>query len=124
MTYDKKWYKITCKEGFDYDGASIPQAVRSIMGDKMSHDIIVAALFHDILYCVHNELLPKDKSDLLLINIMSCYNSPDIKCKSVLCGVKYFGSSAWNKDAELKKQRYLPFFEIKEIEYENGQVKC
>jgi len=114
LKLNDKWYKITCKAGFDFDGASIPRVVRSIVGDKMAHDIIVAALFHDIFYCVHDKIFNRKVSDKTLSLIIKYYGGTKAKERIVLNAVSLFGRFCWNKsDAELEKYRTL--FEIKEI---------
>ena len=52
VTVEALGYKITVKKGFDFDGASIPQALWSVYGNPLSGKFRIAALVHDALYVV------------------------------------------------------------------------
>ena len=106
--------RMTVKASFDYDGASIPRAARSFVGDKLAHDIRVAALFHDIGYCVHD--LPASAGfaadrawwDDLIAQIIEAYGGTLAKRCAVKAAVKQFGWCAWPKsEADLAKYRKL-----------------
>lgn len=117
-TLNNKIYLLNIKAGFDYDGASIPRICRSIVGDKMSHDIIVGALFHDILYCVHHELFPRKEADKFIRYFIGEYNGTLAKQIAVYDALRMFGGIAWNHQDSptLKKEDiYKDFLEIKEL---------
>ena len=99
----------TVKAEFDFDGASIPRAFRSLVGDKMSFDIVVAALFHDCLYC--NHLLTRSESDDLFRTLMKMYGASWLKRTVCWSAVRTFGGFCWNKsDEEIEK--YTKFMTI------------
>lgn len=100
VVVDGRVYMVTAKAWFDYDGASIPRVLRSIVGDKMAHDILVAALFHDLFYCAHHPVFPKNVSDWFLAGAMEPYGANRVKRTAVKGGVMVFGKSHWTKTPE------------------------
>lgn len=110
----KVWYRVTVKAGFDYDGASIPRACRTLVGDKMAHDIIVAALFHDIWYCVHHAVFPKTVADAMLGAINRVYGGSWAKEHAVVSGVALAGWTRWPKTAAEIAQ-YDGFLIVEEV---------
>jgi len=113
-----KWYKITCKKEFDFDFASIPRLLRSVVGDKTAPDIQTASLFHDLFYTAHHPLFPKYIADSFLGKVLRCYNGTVAKEVAVYSAVKSFGWTCWHKsDKDLIK--YNKFIEV--VEYD-GEI--
>ena len=50
---DGRAFEIWIREGFTFDGASIPRALWRLCGTPMEAPRIAAALIHDWLYCAH-----------------------------------------------------------------------
>lgn len=111
----KVWYRMTARAGFDYDGASIPRFCRSLVGDKMAHDVIVAALFHDLFYCVHHAIVSKAVADALLRDISGVYSATRAKQLAVYEAVHIFGGGPWHEDGETKMDKYAPMLSVVEI---------
>lgn len=108
------WLHLTAKKGFDYDGASIPRACWTLIGSKMDHDLIVAALFHDLLYCVHEKMFPRDRTDQLFADIQGMYFASSAQQALTKKAVNLFGGRTWKKSqAEIDK--YVPFFRLRLI---------
>lgn len=106
------WLQITAKAGFDYDGASIPRACWSIIGSKMDHDLIVAALFHDLLYCVHVRMFPRDVCDQLFADIQGMYFATAAQQTLTRKAVNWFGGGTWKK-SQADIDKYLPFIAVR-----------
>lgn len=109
---------LTVKQGFDYDGASIPRFCRTLVGDKMQHDIIVGALFHDIMYCVHHPLFSRKVADRFIADKIFEYNGTLIKSYAVYNALRTFGGIAWRKEEDpllSKTIKYAPYLQIVEV---------
>ncbi len=106
------WFRLTAKAGFDYDGASIPRACWTLIGSKMDHDLIVAALFHDLLYCVHHPMFPRAVCDRLFADIQGVYFATATQQAMTRKAVNWFGAGPWSKDADTKVKKYSPLAEI------------
>lgn len=94
---------------FDFDGASIPQWAWSLVGDTIALDILIAALFHDILFCVHLPDWPfRETNDLFYLLQKACGASKP-KMRVTHQAVRAVGRYRWPKtDAEIEK--YRPMF--------------
>lgn len=109
---DGVWHRITAHAGFDYDGASIPRFCRTVVGDKMAHDVIVAAMFHDLFYCAHHFLLLKPVADTFFRDVTGVYGASMVKRASVYEAVHLFGGGPWRKDSETKMDKYRPMLTV------------
>jgi len=107
-------YLITALKGFDYDGASIPRIMRSIVGDKMSHDIIVPALFHDLFYCVHLDPFDRPSADSFFQNVAGVYGADQAKRLAIWTAVRSFGWSCWSQTPE-HIDKYRAFIKIEKV---------
>lgn len=108
------WYKITCKKNFDWDGASIPQFIRNIMGDKMLIFYIVASLYHDLFYVCHHEIISRDTADTFFHDVVGVYNGSFLRQDLVWSAVRTFGWIMWDyqEDKEITKQEKYKNFLI------------
>lgn len=99
---------------FDYDGASIPPALRAIARDKMDHRWIVASLLHDLGYCIHNHKTGFSKADwdTLLLEVGGAYGDNAYQCAKYRLAVTLGGWNSWPKtEAELERYRNLCYIE-------------
>ena len=76
------------------DGASIPQAVRSLIGDRFAEAYMIAALVHDILYAI--QYATREEADRALYDIMRKCGVGRVKAWSIYRAVRMFGWAAWN----------------------------
>ena len=107
-------YTIRVKKGFDFDAASIPRYLWSIIGTPLTGDYKVAALVHDALYA--SQELPKELADNVFLEIMRLHGVSYAKRYSMYNAVKLFGGSAWeNNQGEVKK--YKEFINVKSNNY-------
>jgi hypothetical protein len=106
-----KWYKMTVKKGFDFDGASIPQWAWSVVGDPLALTILIAALFHDILFCVNDPEWPLSVTNELFLEIQQAIGACWVKRNTTTKAVQAAGWTTWKKD-EAYKAKYRPFLDI------------
>jgi hypothetical protein len=106
-----KWYRMTVRKGFDFDGASIPQWAWSLVGDPLALDILVAALFHDILFCVNDPAWPLSVTNEFFLEVQQAIGSGWVKRNMTTKAVQAAGWTRWKKD-EAYKAKYRPFLQI------------
>ena len=101
-------WRMTVRAGFDFDGASIPRWAWSIIGDPLALDILIAALFHDILFCAHHPAWPLHLTNALFLEIQQACGSRWIKRNTTTKVVQAAGWALWKKsDADLAKYRAM-----------------
>ena len=67
---------------FDFDGASIPQAVWSVIGDPIALDILIPATFHDIFFCAHLSAWPLALTNALFLEMQQACRAAHKKTKA------------------------------------------
>ena len=110
-----RWFRVTAKAWFDYDGASIPRLMRTIVGGKMDADVIVAAMFHDLFYCAHHWLFTKDVSDRFFAGVQGVYGATPAQQVSTYQAVHLFGGGPWREDGATKMDKYAPMLIVVEL---------
>ena len=105
-------YKITVKKGFDFDGASIPQALWGLYGNPLSGKFRIAALVHDALYA--SQVLEKSTCDSIFLELMKTHGVGYIKRYSMYNAVKVFGLKAW-KSSQDELGKYKEFINVEKI---------
>ena len=91
-------YEIIVKKGFDFDGASIPKWLWSIIGSPFTGNYVRAALFHDGLYACCT--LDRKLSDEIFLDLMKEDGVGYFKRYSMYLAVRAFGSRAYNSNQE------------------------
>ena len=91
-------YRITINKGFDFDGASIPKPLWSIIGSPFTGNYVRAALFHDGLYACCT--LDRKLSDEIFLDLMKEDGVGYFKRYSMYLAVRAFGSRAYNSNQE------------------------
>ena len=86
------------KKGFDFDGASIPKWLWSIIGSPFTGNYVRAALFHDGLYACCT--LDRKLSDEIFLDLMKEDGVGYFKRYSMYLAVRAFGSRAYNSNQE------------------------
>ena len=102
-------YRITINKGFDFDGASIPKPLWSIIGSPFTGNYVRAALFHDGLYA--SQKVSKSVSDKIFLDIMKQSNVGYIKRTSMYLAVTLFGGKDW-KEASKYKDEYINYVDV------------
>ena len=101
-TVESLGYSVTVKNGFDFDGASIPKWLWSIYGSPLNGTYVVASLIHDALYA--SQKVSKSVSDKIFLDIMKQSNVGYIKRISMYLAVRVFGGKDWKKAIEYKDE--------------------
>ena len=83
--------------GFQYDGASIPRALWTIVGNPFEPQFMRAALAHDWLYHVHT--YDRQESDALFSGLLQEDGVSKAKAETMRAGIRAFGGRYWNNDA-------------------------
>lgn len=68
LVYERENQIIQVNPGFDFDGASIPQALWGIVGSPMTGGYQKSACLHDALYA--SEYFPRDECDAIFLEAM------------------------------------------------------
>lgn len=97
LPFSGKWLLI--KDGFIFDGASIPQGLWSLIGNPFDPNWIAAALCHDALYAA--QLMDRHACDKELFHIM-CRTSQlgADHAREFFIAVDNFGGWTWRKHTE------------------------
>lgn len=84
--------------GFWWDGASIPRALWSVVGDPWDEDITPGALIHDILYGSH--WFSQRKADDILFKVNKLNDMGWLKNHTVWATLRVCGHVAYNGKTE------------------------
>ena len=106
-------YKITVKTGFDFDGASIPQALWGVYGNPLSGKFRIAALVHDALYA--SEYFPRELADAIFLNLMKQHKVGYIKRQTMYYAVRSAGWYVWRGHEEAEVRKYKEFIDVEKI---------
>ena len=106
-------YKVTVKAGFDFDGASIPQALWSVYGNPLSGKFRIAALVHDALYASEN--LPRDIADAIFLDLMKQHRVGYIKRQTMYYAVRSAGWYVWRGHTKEEVEKYKEFIHVEKI---------
>lgn len=107
-------YKITVKKGFDFDGASIPQALWSLYGNPLSGKFRIAALVHDALYA--SAELPRELADAIFLDLMKQHEVGYVKRKTMYFAVRSAGWYVWRGHEEAEVKKYKEFIDVEKID--------
>ena len=92
------WYdgaiSVNIKQGFLFDGASIPKALWSIIGSPMTGGYQRAGCLHDGLYA--SQLTSRKVADEIFLQAMKYDGVSYTKRYSMYWAVRSFGWAAWN----------------------------
>lgn len=108
-----KDYKIgnyIIKEGFKYDGASIPHFFWFIIGSPFTGKYTIAALVHDALYA--SEFYPRKICDKIFEKLMKECNVSLWKRKLMYWSVRIFGGFVWEKHNPEEVENNKKFIEV------------
>ena len=106
-------YKITVKAWFDFDGASIPQALWSVYGNPLSGKFRIAALVHDALYA--SEKVPRELADAIFLDLMKQHKVGYIKRQTMYYAVRSAGWYVWRGHTKEEVEKYKEFINVEKI---------
>ena len=113
VTVEALGYKITVKKGFDFDGASIPQALWGVYGNPLSGKFRIAALVHDALYA--SQKLPRELADAIFLDLMKQHEVEYLKRQTMYYAVRSAGWYVWKKHREPEIETYKEFINVEKI---------
>lgn len=113
ITVSVNGYEITIKDGFVFDGASIPQFMWSFVGSPFTGDYTVAALVHDALY--RSNFFSRKNADKIFLALMEQDGVSFYKRRAMYLGVRFGGSSSWTNRTKTEIKKAKQFIKIKRI---------
>ena len=93
-------WRFTIRADFDFDGASIPRLAWSLIGDPLALDIQIAALVHDLLFCVHHRNFPLMTANSLFCAIQQASGASWAKRQITTGVVDGVGWTCWKKSPD------------------------
>lgn len=111
LEFNTYGFYISVLPGFDYDGASIPKALWSLIGPPMGELYSAAACLHDALYA--SKLFDRKTSDKLFHQAMIASGVSQTLAKQMYLAVRAFGESAYEDAEDLPKYRNLVKIDVK-----------
>ena len=93
LVYERDVQTIQVNKGFDFDAASIPKALWSIIGSPMTGGYQRAACLHDALYA--SEYFERELCDAIFLEAMASDGVPKVKRLAMYYAVRMFGGQVW-----------------------------
>ena len=106
-------YKITVKKEFDFDGASIPQALWSVYGNPLTDKYKIAALVHDVLYA--SQIVSRELSDEIFLDLMKQHKVGYIKRQTMYYSVRSAGWYSWKQLTKEELEKYKEYVNVEKI---------
>ena len=106
-------YKITVKKEFDFDGASIPQALWSVYGNPLTDKYKIAALVHDVLYA--SQIVSRELSDKIFLDLMKQHKVGYIKRQTMYYAVRSAGWYSWKQLTKEDLEKYKEYVNVEKI---------
>ena len=97
LTAHYRGARITVKDGFYTDGASIPRAVWAVVGHPFE-DYLGPAVIHDALYA--SQIFPRKVADQALRDLCKVLPVSAWKRRALYSAVRLFGGFAWRNKTE------------------------
>jgi len=105
LVYDDGAYQITVKEGFDFDGATIPSWLWSIIGSPIGELYSRGACLHDALYA--SQGLKRAACDDLFYKAIRADGTGFIRAKLMYRAVRLAGSRVYADTEDLAYYKSL-----------------
>lgn len=113
VTVNVLGYRITVKKGFDFDGASIPQALWSVYGNPLTGKYKIAALVHDVLYA--SQKVSRELADDIFLDLMKQHKVGYLKRQSMYYAVRSAGWYSWKQLTKEEIKKYKEFVNVEKI---------
>ena len=113
VTVEALGYRIRVKKEFDFDGASIPQALWSVYGNPLTGKYRIAALVHDALYA--SQKLPIELADAIFLDLMKQHKVGYIKRQTMYYAVRSAGWYSWKQLTKEEIEKYKEFVNVEKI---------
>ena len=105
LKYSNSLLEITVKKDFDFDGASIPRYLWSIVGSPMTGGYQRSACMHDALYS--SNILPKDMCDSLFLEAMISDGVSSLLAYTMYYAVRFGGKTAYEDTDPIKYSKFI-----------------
>ena len=89
---------ITVRQGFAFDGASIPPLIWPVLGHPMTPPRVAAALIHDWLH--KSQVVSKWAADLIYAKVQAMCNIPYPSIVIEWIALVFFSSKYWRENAQ------------------------
>ena len=113
VTVETLGYRIRVKKGFDFDGASIPQALWSVYGNPLSGKFRIAALVHDALYA--SQIVSRELADAIFLDLMKQHEVGYVKRQTMYYAVQTAGWYSWKQPTKVELEKYKEFVNVEKI---------
>ena len=113
LVYEREGQIIQVNPKFDFDGASIPQALWGIVGSPMTGGYQRAACLHDALYA--SEYFDRKTCDDIFLEAMESEGVGYMKRYAMYYAVRSFGWAVWknhNKDEVNAYRKFIAHMPI------------
>ena len=107
LVYENDYVIIQVNPKFDFDGASIPRALWSIVGSPMTDGYQRAGCLHDALYA--SEYFDRKMCDELFLEAMISDGVSEAKAKMMYYAVRSFGWLVWRDHKKEEVDEYKKF---------------
>ena len=107
LVYEDDEVIIQVNPKFDFDGASIPQALWSIVGSPMTGGYQRAGCLHDALYAA--EYYPRDVCDKLFLDAMKSDGVGYLRRYAMYNAVRAFGWTVWKEHKKEEVDEYKKY---------------
>ena len=110
LVYEDDEVIIQVNPKFDFDGASIPQALWSVIGSPMTGGYQRAGCLHDALYA--SEYFERETCDKLFLEAMESDGVSWIKRNLMYNAVRAFGWTVWKKHDKTEVKEYKKYVTV------------
>lgn len=107
LVYNDGIVQLTVHEGFDFDGASVPRGLWSIIGSPMTDGYQRAGCLHDALYA--GEIFDRSICDNLFLEAMESDGVGYFKRYAMYWAVRSAGWMVWKKHNKEEVNAYKKF---------------
>jgi len=105
------YYHIEIRQGFIFDGASIPRIAWRVVGHPYQMPLLVCALLHDILYA--SEFFTQSECDWIFLELMDKVGINWFKRNTIWSAVKLFGGFVWLKHTKYSINKAKSYMTVK-----------
>ena len=104
LVYNDGIVQLTVHQGFDFDGASVPRGLWSVIGSPMTDGYQRAGCLHDALYA--SQLFPRETCDWYFLEAMESDGVGYFKRYAMYWAVRAFGGSSYANDNQEEVNAY------------------
>lgn len=111
--FNNKEYNLLIKKGFEWDGATIPRFLWSIIGFYPAGILLVPSLWHDYVYYnkgfVNGVFISRNMSDLLFYEHLIISGVKVSTAKRIYKAIRIFGMIYWIDNVFTRKKNKIGF---------------